>query len=325
MALHGCLSLFLTATFALHLQIAQSLPTMAPAFVWSDSSSFNPLTHSIVDYRIFSPQSLMEALLQKFGWSQILSSKVDTSKEQRVELLLAFIGSQLHSVDLSHNAGVDSELIRQLKDSFATSNFSVAIPYVSLKDEELVLANILLSTLRNSIEFQLSHGKVLVAGSCLEQQSLDISQCDEGRKFVVVDEDIEVYLNARKETRTEAETDILLVCTPHPLGLKGERPIQPEGLSLSKILSALRNSGTSHSVLYASDPTVPKRHNMFKGRQLASNTSSTDTSCDEVCKTKATLIEVLLVGIVLLIILISGLCCMMGIDTPTRFEVPQES
>lgn len=30
-------------------------------------------------------------------------------------------------------------------------------------------------------------------------------------------------------------------------------------------------------------------------------------------------------AIVLLIILISGICCMMGIDTPTRFETPQES
>ena len=30
-------------------------------------------------------------------------------------------------------------------------------------------------------------------------------------------------------------------------------------------------------------------------------------------------------GIVLLIILISGLMCMMGIDTPSRFEAPQES
>lgn len=30
-------------------------------------------------------------------------------------------------------------------------------------------------------------------------------------------------------------------------------------------------------------------------------------------------------AVVLLIILISGLCCMMGIDTPTRFEAPQDS
>ncbi|MBA0853108.1 hypothetical protein Goshw_013598 [Gossypium schwendimanii] len=30
-------------------------------------------------------------------------------------------------------------------------------------------------------------------------------------------------------------------------------------------------------------------------------------------------------GIVLLLILVSGLCCMMGIDTPTRFEAPQEN
>ena len=33
----------------------------------------------------------------------------------------------------------------------------------------------------------------------------------------------------------------------------------------------------------------------------------------------------MLQGVVLLIILISGLCCMMGIDTPTRFEVAQDS
>lgn len=30
-------------------------------------------------------------------------------------------------------------------------------------------------------------------------------------------------------------------------------------------------------------------------------------------------------GIVFLLILISGLCCMAGIDTPTRFETPQDS
>lgn len=38
-----------------------------------------------------------------------------------------------------------------------------------------------------------------------------------------------------------------------------------------------------------------------------------------------TMFFVMLQGIVLLIILISGICCMMGIDTPTRFEAPQES
>lgn len=42
----------------------------------------------------------------------------------------------------------------------------------------------------------------------------------------------------------------------------------------------------------------------------------------------AKLISVLLImfqAVVLLIILISGLCCMMGIDTPTRFEAPVDS
>jgi len=43
--------------------------------------------------------------------------------------------------------------------------------------------------------------------------------------------------------------------------------------------------------------------------------------CEEYCLTPVYYVQ----GIVLLIILISGLMCMMGIDTPSRFEAPQES
>jgi len=64
------------------------------------------------------------------------------------------------------------------------------------------------------------------------------------------------------------------------------------------------------------------------GRYLAEKTKGTKTGegkCDGECLVKSTLLEGTFVGIVLLIILISGLMCMMGIDTPSRFEAPQES
>ncbi|XP_010501171.1 PREDICTED: uncharacterized protein LOC104778426 [Camelina sativa] len=61
------------------------------------------------------------------------------------------------------------------------------------------------------------------------------------------------------------------------------------------------------------------------GTATGNATVNATTTCDELCKFKSSLLEGILVGIVFLLILISGLCCMAGIDTPTRFETPQDS
>ncbi|GAB4835065.1 hypothetical protein Ancab_033333 [Ancistrocladus abbreviatus] len=63
----------------------------------------------------------------------------------------------------------------------------------------------------------------------------------------------------------------------------------------------------------------------FLAEASSGNRSVNSTVCDRVCQIKTSLLEGILAGIVLLVILISGLCCMMGIDTPTRFETNQDS
>ncbi|PSR90285.1 GDP polyribonucleotidyltransferase [Actinidia chinensis var. chinensis] len=83
-------------------------------------------------------------------------------------------------------------------------------------------------------------------------------------------------------------------------------------------------------LLEVSDPFRPKRYpyqelQRFLAESTLGNGSVSTTVCDGVCQIKSSLLEGILVGIVLLIILISGLCCMAGIDTPTRFEAPQDS
>lgn len=117
--------------------------------------------------------------------------------------------------------------------------------------------------------------------------------------------------------------------------------------TLASILSVLRQSGTSNAVIYASDPESASITYNDHGRVLA--LTSTNTTCDDICETVTGVYEGVLVvsyidfvgnlcesccmisfyvcgwqAITLLIILISGLCCMMGIDTPTRFETLQD-
>ncbi|EPS74433.1 hypothetical protein M569_00322, partial [Genlisea aurea] len=107
-----------------------------------------------------------------------------------------------------------------------------------------------------------------------------------------------------------------------------------ESTILSRLLDSVKPLvGVEYSVLYVSDPfRAPQYVNPHRELKrflaegtTAGNASSNSTVCDNVCQIKSSLLEGLFVGIVLLIILISGLCCMMGIDTPSRFETPQET
>lgn len=105
---------------------------------------------------------------------------------------------------------------------------------------------------------------------------------------------------------------------------------QVEGKILGEIIRNLQQAGITYTVLYTSDPYEMVPYGRFQKleRHLISNVrndSANMTYCDGVCKSKASLLEGFLVGLVLLIILLSGLCCMMGIQTPTRFEAPHES
>lgn len=134
------------------------------------------------------------------------------------------------------------------------------------------------------------------------------------------------------------------------------------GQVLSELISSVEKTGAKYSVLYVSDPVNVIRYPSYRqvDRFLAekSGNSSDDGKCDGVCQIKSSMLEGLFVvswlsllilltywliwtlyifvktisygfvmfqGLVLLVILISGLCCMAGIDTPTRFEAPQES
>lgn len=306
---------------ALFFTTTSANPLMAPAFLWSDQRSFGLHSPGAVDYRVLSPQSLVETLMLKFGWSNLLCT--NTEEDENVDMLIAFIGSQLRSEDIARDADATSDVLHVLKGAFFSSKYSMALPYISLQPERSGIASMLLSTIKDSCDLKARPGKILIVGPCF-RQVLD-------SKWLFLAEDIELVesaegikelINSRKGSKARSETDMMIVC---PASSFEHKVALSEGNVLELIILAVRQSGTSATFLYSSDFSDAGNFGAFRGRLLLSNSSSSNSTCDDICETIAGLYEGLMVAITLLIILISGLCCMLGIDTPKRFESSQDS
>ncbi|XP_042009447.1 uncharacterized protein LOC121758075 [Salvia splendens] len=300
---------------ALLLVVAQ-LPlglTYSPAFLWSSHLNGNK---EMVDYRILAPRDLAKSAMTEGGWSKYLCSSDEVQGSNNFAFL--FIGSELQSLEVSSSAKTDPALIDLLKDSFSNSNSSVAFPYVVAGEEKVSIENSLISEFAETCQHNFGVGRIALVGSC----SVDGENFDKINDVGLVND----YLNSRFEKFSDGQTDLIVMCP-------GDSMFSPDSERniLSQLLNAVSEMGAKYSFLYISDPfrSVEYHSHMGIERFLAEgtvgNASSNSTGCDEVCQIKSSLLEGLLVGFVLLIILISGLCCMMGIDTPTRFETPEAS
>jgi len=293
------------AIFLMVAQIAQvlSLPTTAPAFLWTphDYGLSYDGAKDMVNYQTISSKDLAKSVFDEAGWSNIVCT--GENGHAKVDLALVFIGRKLHSSDLSKNKQQDPILTETLKMSFTSSNFSMAFPYVATSNGEETVQNALVT------EFSEKCGQGF-------GDSLVINDVDKVQEYV-----------AHTMERTEKEkTDVILYSND---GLKELNGGKLEGEILSELVSVLEKSGARYTFLYVSEPYNHGRHGTRAPlarflEETNTSSSSKTTKCDELCKLKASLLEGLFVAITLLIILISGLCCMMGIDTPSRFETPEE-
>lgn len=289
-------------------------PATVPAFLWSPHS-YGSSDSDIkeVDYRTLSPKELAKSVLSKGGWSNIVCS--GKNRHQNVDVALVYIGRKLESSDISKAEHKDTTLLNLLKTSFTSSNISVAFPYVAMSDGKSTLENSLISGFVENCGNGLGVDQIVYTESC----SVD----GENLKKLQGLQSLEDFVGSRMESGVSGKTDLVVFCD------EGSQELdqgQSEGKTLSGVVDFLEKSGATYTVLYASKPygflQYPPHLAM---RFLAEdNTSGNSTLCDGVCQIKSSLLEGLFVGLVLLMILISGLCCMMGIDTPTRFEAPQE-
>ncbi|KZV15784.1 hypothetical protein F511_02000 [Dorcoceras hygrometricum] len=275
----------------------------------------------MIDYRTLSPRDFAKSVMTEGRWSNYLCSGEDSQDSQNFAFL--FVGTELQSVDISRPAKEDAALVDFLKDSFSNSNFSLAFPYIAASDEKVAVENILMAELADSCQDKMGISSIALMGSC----------SIEGDNFNKLEDihSVHDYMQSRMGKNSDGSTNLIVLC--HGKSHSSQDSDQPRSESsiLSKLVNVVEQLGVKYSVVYVSDPFRSIQHPSHHGleRFLAEgnlgNGSSNSLACDGICQIKSSLLEGILVGIVLLIILISGLCCMMGIDTPTRFETPQDS
>ncbi|KAJ0979136.1 hypothetical protein J5N97_014610 [Dioscorea zingiberensis] len=294
-------------------------PITAPAFLWSpDDYGLSP--HSVkeaVTYQTISSHDLSKSVLFEGGWSNLVCSTENIHR--KVDIALVFVGRKLQSSDLSKTKYQDPALLDLLKLSFSQSNFSMAFPYVALSEE------------KDNLENSLILGFIKNCGHPLEVNHVAyMESCALGGKDLRKLQDLESlqdFVGSRMENGGNEKADLVFFCNGNSQELNQAKS---EGKILLELVNFLDQSGASYSILYASDAYMSLPYpnwpiSRFLAENTSGNSSSNTTICDGVCQIKASLLEGLFVGIVLLIILLSGLCCMMGIETPTRFEIPQDS
>ncbi|CAN0889093.1 hypothetical protein LINGRAHAP2_LOCUS16018 [Linum grandiflorum] len=302
------------AVFAalLHKPMAVPSPT-SPALLFSPHlRSSNAEMDEAVTYQTIAPRDLAKSVLSQGGWSNLMCP--GRKVHQPVDVALVFVGRELLSTDISSNTNTDSVLVNLLKVAFSKSNFSMGFPYVAASQKESMENSLLMG-------FQEACGEELETSTVAFSESCSI-EADKFQKLADM-KAVHDHISSRTENRVDGQTDLVVVCHD------GVGKSQSEGEVFSELINSVETSGAKYSVLYASNPfqsiQYPSQVGRFLSEDAARNASLKSSGCDELCQIKSSLLEGLLVAIVLLLILISGLCCMMGIDTPTRFEAPQES
>ncbi|KAK3139214.1 hypothetical protein QOZ80_5AG0379670 [Eleusine coracana subsp. coracana] len=306
----------LAVVMLLAAQAASGAPVMAPAFLWAPKNYgfSSDGAKEVVHYQTISPKGLAKSVLQEGGWSNLVCSREDAHKD--VEVAIVFLGSKLQSSDISKDKQVDPALADTLKLSFTSSEFSMAFPYVATTDDEK-LENSLISGFTENCNSGFEGMHITYTDTCaVSGQDLKMHHNMDSVNDLVM---------ARMGNNPSGQTDLILFCGG---GFEDLDSAKSEGELLSELVAMLKKSGAKYTILYASQPSSLLESPSNVGRFLAEKTNTTKVGlgkCEGECLVKSTLLEGTFVGIVLLIILISGLMCMMGIDTPSRFEAPQES
>ncbi|CAN6921019.1 unnamed protein product [Brassica oleracea] len=309
---------FLVALSAIESGIAS--PNTVPAFLWSPHlQAGNGGMDEAVNYQVMSAKDLVDSVFTQGGWSNILCSEKKV-EEPVVDVALVFIGRELLSSDVSSKRNSEPSLVNTLNGLFTSSNFSLAFPYIAAPEEER-MESLLLSGLKQACPHNVGVSNIVFSDSCFVEDGT-IQKLSDLQSF-------KDHLLSRKETRKEGETDLVVLCSEGSGSNSQSGQSHSERESISELVSSVEQSGSKYTALYVSDPywyTSYKTLQRFLAESGTGNsTVGVATTCDELCKFKSSLLEGILVGIVFLLILISGLCCMAGIDTPTRFETPQDS
>lgn len=311
-------ALLVALVVVVQVHIGHTFASTVPSFLWS------PHQHGVasseaVNYRTLSLKDLAKSVMAEGGWSDLLCSGKEAG--QHLDLAFVFVGKQLQSVDIARPKNANSELVDLLKVSVAKSNFSLAFPYIDASEERESVESSLISEFTNTCGHGLEASNIAFSESCSV----------EGESFEKLTDVLSVqnYLLSRISKQSKGQPNLIVLCDQGHRTLGGAEEQTSEGEVLSELLSYVENLGAKYTALYVSDPfrsiQFPSHREVERFLAEGTHGNKSLNGCDGVCQIKSSFLEGIFVAIVLLIILISGLCCMMGIDTPTRFEAPTDS
>ncbi|XP_060197389.1 uncharacterized protein LOC132626499 isoform X2 [Lycium barbarum] len=306
-------ALLVALMVVVHVPFGHTFPSTVPSFLWS-SHQHGVVSSEAVNYRTLSLKDLVKSVMAEGGWSDLLCSG---KGGQRLDLALVFVGKELQSVDIARPKSANLELVDLLKASVAKSNFSLAFPYIDASEESESVESSLISEFTNTCGHGLEASNIAFSESCSM----------EGESFEKLTDVLSVQNYLLSTTKqSKGQPNLIVLCDQGHRTLEGAEEQTSE--VLSQLLSYVENLGAKYTALYVSDPfrSIQFPSHREVERFLAEGTGNKSVNgCDGVCQIKSSFLEGLFVAIVLLIILISGLCCMSGIDTPTRFEAPADS
>ncbi|KAK2641570.1 hypothetical protein Ddye_023333 [Dipteronia dyeriana] len=273
----------------LSLQSLSAVASTAPAFLWSPH--LNRLSsNNKLNYQTISPKDLANSVLSQGGWSDILCS--DTQSSLSVDVALVFVGKELQSSHISGNKHADPALVNLLKDSFTSSNFSLAFPYISAPEDSM-MESLLVSEFREACGNDLRISNVAISESCMPEDGDFLKLADL--------HSVQDHLLSRMENTPKEQADLIVFCNRGSHSMEQLDQPRPESEVISELIASLDKSGAKYAVLYVSDPVrsiqYPSHRELerFLAEGTAGNVSANSTSCDEVCQLKTSLLEGLFV------------------------------
>ncbi|DBA94792.1 hypothetical protein WJX77_004725 [Trebouxia sp. C0004] len=249
------------------------------------------------------------------GLWESLSQAVSTVAAESPQALLLYIGNKLRLEDVS--AKQASSALLPLQDSMKSAESSISIPSL-VHEEAQSLGDSLLAS------FQAKAPSAQTAGAC-STASLDIQETP-------------AQAMQRLKHVQASGPKVLVVCG-HP-----DADLASELTHVSQYSQALREAFGSHVMAYVSEMSAEETNdagasrsllqsmelpNEMSGLQLPSYASLTQASdtylCDAKCFTQVRVIEVFILFVTLLTALLSGICMMNVLGTPSKFETTKEA
>mmetsp|Transcript_28303 Transcript_28303/g.90153 ORF Transcript_28303/g.90153 Transcript_28303/m.90153 type:complete len:240 (+) Transcript_28303:161-880(+) len=234
--------------------------------------------------------------------------------DSKPDVFVAFMGSQLRTGDIFRLASRGS--VKPLQDALVASNSSVAFPYIAREEGTESLASSLLGAFMENG----GAGRVAVSAGCTREAVAAADAMPGAEVWAGHEMDghsLKEFLDSQSGL-PGGHTTILLLCS-------AEETLAEEMRELLAVATALQQSSAHGILLFASEQgpgaPAPNRRGLADWRSYG---VEYDCGPGTVCRSQVYVLEGLIVGVVFLIALLSGLCCMGVLEGPSKFEHAEE-